>query len=375
MISPRHVWGVLLKEFRQMRRDPTTLGLIFFLPIMQLGLFGSAVNSDPRRQPTAMEVAEPSPFARDIEAALRNSTYFDLRRVVREPAEGERLLDQGEVQFVVTIPADFERNLVRGNHPQLLVAADATDPAATVGALGALQATIRSALARDLIGPLSAGATPPDPIDLVVHRRYNPESIVTYNIVPGILAIVLSTTMVMMTSMAMGKEREFGTLENLLAMPVKPLEVILGKILPYVIIGAMQAIIVLLAARLVFGVPLNGSAWMLLGGTLAFIAVSLALGFALSTVGENQMQTLQMSMYYLTPSMLLSGFIFPFNGMPMWARWLGEAIPVTHYVRIVRAVMLKGVGWSAVYREFAVLGLMFLVLAMVTLRRYRDTLD
>lgn len=375
MISLRHVWGILLKEFRQMRRDPTTLGLIFFLPIMQLGLFGGAVNSDPRRLPAALEVGDVSTFSRSIEAALRNSTYFELRRVVAGVDEGDRLLEAGQVQFVVTIPANFSRDLVRGDRPQLLVSADATDPATTAGAIGALQAAVENGLARDLEGPLALRAAQAGPVEVVVHRRFNPEAIVSRNVVPGVLAIVLSTTMVMMTSMAMARERELGTLENLLAMPVTPLEVILGKILPYIAIGAVQALVVLLAATLVFGVPINGSPVLLLAATLLFISVSLALGFAVSTSAENQMQALQTSMYYLTPSMLLSGFIFPFQGMPIWARLLAEFIPVTHYLRVVRGVMLKGADLSSVYPSLLALFAMLVALTTLTLRRYRDTLD
>lgn len=369
------VAAVMLKELRQMMRDRLTFAMMLGLPLVQLILFGFAINNDPRHLPLALEVNDHSALTRSIEAGLHNSSYFDLRQVPTSSQEGEKLLADGKVQFLVIIPAGFTRDLVRGHAAQVLVIADAADPGATGNAASTVSQTVQTALAHDLIGPLGSLAPHASAVDVVVHRRYNPEGITSHNIVPGLLGIVLSMTMVMMTSMAVTRERERGTMENLLAMPLRPIEVMIGKILPYLVIGVVQAVIIISMAQLVFQVPLVGSLWLIALTTLLFIAVNLSLGFLFSTVAETQLQAMQMSFFYILPSILLSGFMFPFRGMPGWAQVLGEAIPVTHFLRVIRGVMLKGWQLENAGPELLVLGLMLAVLGSLAIWRYRDTLD
>lgn len=369
--------AMVFKEVRQMVRDPGTIGMMLMMPIVQLTIFGFAINNDPRRLPMALEIGDSSQFARSIDAALRNTTYFRVTHVVSEPGEGERLLKDGAVQFLVTVPADFGRDLVRGDRPQLLVTADATDPASTGNAIGAIQQAVDGALAQDLIGPLAlrgqAIGPGASPVDLVIHRSYNPEGITSHNTVPGLLAIVLSMTMVMLTALSVTREVEQGTMENLLATPLRPFEVMVGKIVPYLVIGVVQMAVILLAAQVVFDVPFEGSVTLTLGSTLLFMVTSLALGFMLSTIAASQLQAMQMSFFYMLPSILLSGFAFPFRGMPVWAQWLAELLPTTHYIRLVRGIMLKGWTPGDAAWELGVLAVMLGVLGTVAVRRYQDT--
>lgn len=367
------IGAMIFKEGRQMLRDPGTIAMMFAMPLMQMLIFGYAINGDPRHLPMAIEVNDHSAFTRSIDAGLRNSSYFDVTHVVTRPGEGEALIESGAVQFLVTIPADFSRNLVRGQQPQLLVTADATDPSATGNALGALRETVDRALARDLTGPNAGLAARAGPVDLIVHRAYNPEAITSHNTVPGLLAIILSMTMVMMTALSVTRENEQGTMENLLAMPLRPFEVMVGKIAPYLVVGLVQTVVVFILAWLIFEVPFAGSVLLTLSAALLFSAVSLALGFCISTIAENQVQAIQMSFFYMLPSILLSGFMFPFRGMPTWAQWIGELLPTTHFMRVLRGIMLKG--WDAAYAlpEIGILLLMLVMLGLVAVFRYRDT--
>jgi ABC-2 type transport system permease protein len=366
--------AILIKEFIQMRRDRGTFAIMLGVPIMQLLMFGFAINTDPRHLPTAVHVADDSVYARSIAAALRNSTYFDIVANARTPAEGDRMLDRGDVSFVITIPVNFSRDLVRGLKPEVLIQADASDPAAASNALAAMSELGQAALRDDLVGPLAARAgglafTP------VLQRRYNPEGITQYNIVPGLIAVILTMTMVMVTAMAMTRERERGTLENLLAMPAHPFEVMLGKIIPYVIVGYIQASLILIGARYIFDVPMIGSLWLLAGAAGLFIAANLALGFTFSTIAESQLQAMQMTVFFLLPSILLSGFMFPFRGMPGWAQVIGEAIPNTHFLRIVRGVLLKGNEAPDIWPNIWPLLIFLLVVGSIAMLRYRKTLD
>ncbi len=368
------ILAMMIKEIRQMMRDRLTIGMMFGIPIAQLLLFGFAINGDPRHLPVAVEFNDSSAVTRSIDAALRNSTYFNVTHVIARHGEAEQLIRNGDVQFVITIPQDFTRDLVRGRRPQLLLTADATDPSATGNALAAVGQLVNQALARDLIGPLAARAPAAAQVDLVLQRSYNPEGITSYNIVPGLLAIVLTITMVMMTAMSVTRETEQGTMENLLAMPFRPIEVMIGKIAPYLIIGFVQTAVILLFAWLIFGVPFVGSLPLTVSVTLLFIAVSLSLGFTFSTIAQTQLQAMQMSFFYLLPSILLSGFLFPFRGMPRWAQMVGEIIPVTHFMRMVRGIMLKGWDVGTALPEIGVLLLMLLVLGTIAVSRYRDTI-
>jgi ABC-2 type transport system permease protein len=368
------LFAILMKEFIQMRRDRMTFALMIGVPVMQLLLFGFAINTDPRHLPTAVHIADDSVYARSIGAALLNSEYFDIVAFARTPQEAERMLDEGEVAFAVTVPVNFARDLVRGQMPQLLIQADASDPAASSNALAAINELANSALKDDLVGPLANRAGKP-PFVAVLHRRYNPEGITQYNIVPGLIAVILTMTMVMVTAMAMTREREKGTFENLLAMPASPFEVMIGKITPYVVVGYIQASLIILGARFVFGVPMIGSLALLAGTAGIFIAANLALGFTFSTIAKNQLQAMQMTVFFLLPSILLSGFMFPFRGMPQWAQWIGEALPNTHFLRIVRGILLKGNGPAEIWPHVWPLLIFLVVVGCLALLRYRRTLD
>ncbi len=367
--------AVLAKEFVQMRRDRLTFAMIVGIPILQLILFGFAINADPKALPTAVLSADNSVFSRSFVRAMENSGYFRVNHVVARPAEGERMLQLGEVHFFVTVPEDFSRKLLRGEQAVLLVEADATDPAATGNALAALAALNQSALNHDLKGPLAALAQGPAPFEIRVQRRYNPEGITQYNIVPGLVGTILTMTMVIMTSLAMTRERERGTMENLLATPVRPIEVMTGKIVPYIIVGYIQVTIILAAAKLLFAVPMVGSLLLLSVALVIFIAANLAVGFTFSTLAKNQLQAMQMAFFFFLPSILLSGFMFPFRGMPEWAQWLGEILPLTHFLRILRGILLKGNGVSEILPNLWPIGAFLLAAGTVALARYRETLD
>jgi len=366
---------MLVKEFVQMRRDRLTFAMMVGVPLMQLILFGYAINMDPKGLPAAVVSAESSAFSRSLVRALENTGYFRIVATPATVAEADRLLQMGRVQFVVQIPEDFSRRVLRGEQAVALVEADATDPAATSNALAALAQVASSGLEHDLKGPLARGQAPSPPIELRVHRRYNPEGLTEYNIVPGLMGVVLTMTMVLMTSVAMTRERERGTMENLLATPVRPLEVMAGKIVPYVIVGYVQVAVILLAARYLFAVPMVGSLWLLTSVLVVYILALLAIGFTFSTLARNQMQAMQMTMFFFLPSILLSGFMFPFRGMPAWAQALGEAIPLTHFLRIVRGIMLKGSGAAQIWPSLWPLGLIFLAVSVLALKRYQRTLD
>jgi ABC-2 type transport system permease protein len=369
------LWAMVLKEFIQMKRDRLTFGLMVGIPLMQLVLFGFAINSDPKHLPTALRIADHGPFARTLVAALRTSGYFNFVTEAATEAEARRLLRLGDVQFVINIPEDFSRQLLRGERPTLLIEADATDPAATGPALAAVRAISDHMLDRDLVGPLARLRAKAGPIDFQIHAHYNPENITHYNVVPGLLGVVLTMTMVVITALAITRERERGTMENLLATPVRPFEVILGKIIPYIIVGYIQLTLILLAARLLFDVPMVGSLALVYAVSLLFIAANLAMGITFSTLAKNQLQAVQMAFFFFLPSILLSGFMFPFRGMPEWAQWVGSILPNTHFLRIVRGILLKGNGLAEIAPELWPL-LAFLVVAMaVGVKRYRQTLD
>jgi len=367
--------AVLAKEFVQMRRDRLTFAMMVGIPIIQLILFGFAINSDPKALPTAVLAADNSIYSRSFVRAMENSGYFRVVRQLSSEAEAGRVLTEGQVQFVLTIPENFARKLVRGERPVLLLEADATDPAATSNALAALMNLNQTALTRDLAGGLAHLQNGLPPYEVRVHRRYNPEGVTQYNIVPGLIGVILTMTMVMMTSLAMTRERERGTMENLLATPVRPGEVMAGKIIPYIIVGYVQVAIILLAAKLLFAVPVVGSLALLSLVLVLFMAANLAVGFTFSTLAKNQMQAMQMTFFFFLPSMLLSGFMFPFRGMPEWAQWLGEVLPLTHFLRVVRGILLKGNGTAKIAPELWPIALFLLAAAVVALKRYRETLD
>jgi ABC-2 type transport system permease protein len=369
------LWAMVLKEFIQMRRDRVTFGMMVGIPLMQLLLFGFAINSDPRHLPTAIRSADQGPFSRTLIAALRNSDYFQIVTEAGTEAEAARLLQFGEVQFVINIPEDFTRLILRGEKPAVLIEADATDPAATGPALAAMRAIADSVLDRDLTGPLAPLRARGGPIELRLHAHYNPENITQYNVVPGLMGVVLTMTMVIITGLAITRERERGTMENLLATPVRPFEVMVGKILPFIVVGYIQVTLILLAARFIFGVPMVGSLLLLYPVALLFIAANLAVGITFSTLAQNQLQAVQMAFFFFLPSLLLSGFMFPFRGMPDWAQVIGSALPLTHFLRIVRGILLKGNGLGEIWPELWPIALFVVVALTVAVKRYRQTLD
>ena len=368
-------WAIVLKEFIQMKRDRVTFAMMVGIPLMQLMLFGFAINSDPKHLPTAIRAADQGPFARTLVAALRNSGYFSLVKEAATENEARELLQLGEVQFVINIPEDFSRRILRGERPSVLIEADATDPAATGPALAAARIIAASVFTRDLPGPVARLRGTDGPVDFKIHAHYNPENITQYNVVPGLMGVVLTMTMVVITALAITRERERGTMENLLATPVRPVEVMTGKILPYIAVGYIQVTLILLAAHFIFGVPMVGNLALVYAVALVFIAANLSVGITFSTLAQNQLQAVQMAFFFFLPSILLSGFMFPFRGMPEWAQWLGSCLPNTHFIRIVRGILLKGNGPMEILPEIWPL-LLFLGVAMtIGVKRYRQTLD
>ena len=372
--SIHRLWAVVVKEFIQMRRDRLTFGMMIGVPLLQLTLFGFAINSNPKNLPTAVVLGENSPYVQTLLQGMRNSGYFDIRGQLDESAAREALVF-GRVQFVLTIPPDFSRSFLRGDRPEILLEADATDPAATSNAISTVQELARAVWDRDLSGPLAGLAGKPGPANLIVHANFNPEAITQYNIVPGLMGVVLTMTMVMITALAITRERERGTMENLLSMPAQPIEVMIGKILPYILVGYIQVALILAAAAVVFHVPMMGSLTLLLGASFVFIAANLAVGVTFSSVATNQLQAMQMSFFFFLPSLMLSGFMFPFRGMPVWAQYLGEVFPLTHYLRIVRGILLKGTGLAPTFVELGPITLFLAVALAVGVSRYRRTLD
>jgi ABC-2 type transport system permease protein len=368
-------YAIALKEFVQMRRDRLTFAMMIGVPMMQLILFGFAINSNPKHLPTAVYAADNSPFARTLIWGLRNSSYFDITREAHSAAEIEKWLAENKVQFAVTVPVDFSRKLLRGEKPDLLLEADATDPSAVGFANAAVSQLATTVINRDLKGPLQKLQSSAPPFNIVSHQHYNPESISQYNIVPGLIGVMLTMTMIMITGLAITRERERGTMENLLSTPVHPLEVIVGKIVPYIFVGYIQMTLVLLAAKFVFGVPIVGSVPLLVVLTFLFLVANLSVGITFSTVAKNQLQAVQMSFFFFLPSLLLSGYMFPFRGMPGWAQDVGECLPLTHFLRIVRGILLKGNGLTECLTDLWPIALFVVAALTLAVKRYRQTLD
>ncbi len=368
-------WGIVRKEFLQLKRDRITFAMVVGMPIAQLLLFGYAINTDPRHLPTAVVVHESSEFTRSVLAAMKTSGFFAFVDELASEEAARAALARGDVRFVVEFPLGFTRALLRGERPALLVEADATDPAAAGAALASLRELAASMARKDLGGALAPLAGTPGPFEVRVHRLYNPEGSTQYNIVPGLMGVILTMTMVMMTGLAMTRERERGTMENLLATPARPLEVMTGKIVPYIFIGLIQSTIILLAAVYLFRVPFVGSVAVLYAVTLIFIAANLTVGITVSSIALNQLQAMQLTFFYFLPTMLLSGFMFPFQGMPRWAQWIGDVLPATYFMRLVRGILLKGNGWSDLWPDIWPMLVFTVVVMAFALVFYRKTLD
>lgn len=367
--------AVMLKEFIQMRRDRLTFAMMIGVPLLQLILFGYAINTNPKHLPTAIVMGDHSPFTYEFIRGLENTDYFRITQKPKTIKKANEMLALGKVLFVVSIPPDFTTRLVRDQHPQILIEADASDPVASVNAMAAIKP-----LAENIFNPLLKAnlqdlKTKPLAVDIVVHRKYNPENITQYNIVPGLLGVVLTMTMILITSLAITRERERGTMESLLATPVRPLEVMIGKITPYIMVGYVQVLLIVLASRYLFDVPIEGSIITLLICVLPFIAANLSIGLTFSSIAKNQLQAVQMAFFFFLPSILLSGFMFPFAGMPQWAQWLGSILPLTHFLRIARGILLKGNGWAEIASNLWPIILFAALALLIGVKRYRQTLD
>lgn len=371
----RRTWAMIVKEFVQMRRDRMTFATMLIVPIMQLVLFGYAINTDPKQLPTVVLTRDSGPLTRAVLAALKHTDYFEFKQEVHDPEEMDKMIRSGAVQFAIEIPASFERDVRRGDHPSILVIADATDPVATGSAISALEGIVNSALKRELRGPDEAVTKSVAPFEVRLQRRYNPEGITQYNIVPGLLGVVLTMTMMMFTALAVTREIERGTMESLLAMPIRPVEIMIGKIAPFVLVGFVQMTIILGAAHLLFDVPILGSVTLLIVLATLFAAANLAIGYTFSTVATNQLQAVQMTFFFFLPNILLSGFMFPYRGMPLWAQAIGEVLPLTHFLRIVRGITLKGNGFGDMQSDVLALTLFMVAAMALALFRFRETLD
>ncbi len=367
----RRTWAMLIKEFIQLMRDRVSFVMIVMIPLIQLLLFGYAINTTPRHMPMVVLLQEQTDIGRTILKALENTQYFTITKVVGTEAEFDQLLKSGDVLFGVEIPANFERAVRRGDRPSMLVVADATDPVAAGSALGALNQVAQTALVNERGLPDAGGPL----FDFRTHARYNPAATTALNIVPGLIGTILTMTMLIFTALSVTREIERGTMESLLAMPITPFEIMLGKIIPYILVGFLQAAIILGIGIFLFGVPIFGSIILLATLSTLFITTNLAIGYTFSTVAQNQLQAMQMSIMFFLPNILLSGFMFPFAGMPVWAQYIGEILPLTHFLRIVRAIMLKGAGFSDLhYDTFALFGLTLVAMA-IAVTRFRRTLD
>jgi ABC-2 type transport system permease protein len=367
----RRSFAMMVKEFIQLRRDRVSFAMIVMIPVMQLLLFGFAINTTPHNLPAAVLLQEDSDLARSVLKALENTAYFRFVREVHDVAEFDNLLTSGKVLFGVEIPRGFERAVRRGDYPALLVAADATDPVAAASALSSLAVVVQTALSHDLY----TGDPPSLAFEIRAHARYNPAASSRLNIVPGLVGTILTMTMLIFTALSVTREIERGTMESLLSMPITPTEVMLGKIVPYVLVGFIQATLIVSIGVFLFGVPVHGSLIMLALLSTLFITTNLSIGYTFSTIAQNQLQAMQMSLVFFLPSILLSGFMFPFLGMPVWAQYIGEGLPLTHYLRIVRAIMLKGATLQNLEHDTIALVLLMLLAMTIAVMRFRRTLD
>ena len=368
-------WAIVLKEFLQLKRDRITFAMMLVLPIIQLALFGFAINTDPKHLPTAVVSYNNSEFTRSLLGAMQTSEYFSIDIRLTTPEEAQEALQKGEVLFILTIPSDFTQKLLRGEHPSLLFEADATDPVAVSTALASIEGITASVVKKDLTGSLSMLSNQKKPFDVRVHRLYNPDGINQYNIIPGLMGTIMTMTLTMMTALAITRERERGTMENLLATPARPLEIMTGKIIPYVFIGLIQATIILLASHFVFHVPFNGSIVLVYEVALLFIAVNLTIGITISSLAQNMLQALQLTIFYFLPSILLSGFMFPFSGMPKCAQHVGELLPLTYFNRLIRGIILKDNDLAMLWPNIWPLMVIGLIMMTLAVKFYKKTLD
>lgn len=369
------LYGLIVKEFTQFKRDRSTFFLVIAMPIVQLILFGLAINTNPKHLPTALINFDSGPFARTLVHELENTQYFKFDHYPQSDKEAATMMARHQVLFILSIPPDFSRKLVRGERPAALLEVDGTDPVSVAYAVSASTVLMQNIFQYDLIGPLQFLNAKKSPAELRVHTKYNPSVITQYNIVPGLLGTVLTMTFVMVASMALTRERERGTMETLLSTPILPLEVIIGKAMPFIVVGYVQVFLVTLLAVFFFNVPMVGDPFLLLVLAFPFILSNLSVGITISTMAKTQLEASQISIFFFLPSMLLSGFAFPFKGLPMWAQWIGNVLPLTHFINIVRGIMLKGISFADAWIDLWPILLFMLVMLLIALRRYRQTLD
>lgn len=373
--SWKRLLSLIIKEFRQFKRDRTTFALVMGLPLVQLTLFGFAINTNPKHLPSALINFDSGPFSRTLVHGLENTQYFSFNKFPKSEEAAKELMQTHQVLFTLTIPTDFSRRIVRGESPSALLEVDGTDPVSIAYAVSATDNIMKDIFRYDLIGPLEYLNQQQPPAVLDLHRKYNPSAITQYNIVPGLLGTILTITFVLVASMALTRERERGTMESLLSTPIKPVEVIIGKSIPFLIVGYVQLIIVIFLARFLFAIPILGPLWLLLLTSLPFILANLFVGILISTVAHSQLEASQIGIFFFLPSMLLSGFAFPFKGMPFWAQWIGNVLPLTHFINIVRGIMLKGIGIRESWTDLWPLLLFLIVMFVIAIRQYRETLD
>lgn len=368
-------WGIIIKEFLQLKRDRVTFAMMVGIPIIQLALFGFAINTDPKHLPTAVVSYDKSEFTRTLISAMQTSQYYAIDTHYTTPNDAQDALKKGKILFILTIPADFTQKLLRGEKPSLLLEADATDPVTVSTALLSIEGIATQVAKKDLTGALAGFANLQKPFDVRIHRLYNPNGINQYNIIPGLMGTLMTMTLTMMTALAITRERERGTMENLLATPARPLEIMTGKIIPYVFIGLLQATLILCASYFVFNVPFNGSIILAYGVALLFIVVNLTIGITISSLAQNMLQALQLTIFYFLPSIMLSGFMFPFSGMPTWAQHVGELLPLTYFNRLIRGVVLKGNDFTALWPNMWPLMVICLLTMILAVKFYKKTLD
>jgi ABC-2 type transport system permease protein len=369
------LWGLIIKEFMQFLRDRSTFMIIIFMPIVQLTIFGLAINANPKHLPSALINSDNGPFSRTLIHELENTQYFKFDHYPKTEDAAKKLIETHQVLFTLNIPPDFSRKLVRHEYPSALMEVDGTDPVSVAYAVAASNGVMSNVFQYDLVGPLKSLKPKPGPAQLIVHTKYNPSAITQYNIVPGLMGTLLTMTFVMVASMALTREREHGTMETLLSTPILPIEVIIGKATPFIVVGYLQVMVVLFIATVFFQVPMTGSPLLLLIVVLPFILANLSVGITISTVAKTQLEASQTSIFFFLPSMLLSGFAFPFKGMPEWAQWIGNLLPLTHFINIVRGIMLKGIGFAEVWVDLWPILTFMIFMLIIALKRYRQTLD
>jgi len=367
---------VAWKELLQLRRDRMTLAMMVALPLLQLLLFGYAINNDVRHMPTLVYDQDRSAASRDFAASMAATGFYDIRGHVGGYAEIERALRRGEARVALVVPPHYGEKLAAGKPAKLQLILDGSDPQTVASATNTATAMGLARSSELMLQKLSVSGSglTTAPIELEPATWYNPEVRTAVYVVPGLIGVILTMTMVMLTAMAVARERERGTLEQLIVSPVKPVELVIGKIAPYVIIGYVQMTIILLAGRLIFRVPFLGSLPLLYALAFVFIAANLAVGLFFSTIARTQQQAMQMSFFFLLPNILLSGFMFPFEGIPKPAQIPALALPLTHFMRIVRSIALKGGGFEDVYGELVWLTAILGVLILVSSLRFRKKL-